>query len=335
MKTCFLCTGGYTGNVAMHGWPVPPELCEREEAARSYDTAIRHCKLAEEAGFDWVSLSEHHYAPVLMTPNPIVLGAAVSQATSRVKVAMLGPLIPLANPVRVAEELAMLDALSHGRVVVLFLRGTPNEHHTYGGIDPAATRAITQEGVKLIRKAWTEPKPFAWESAHFAFKTVSVWPRTVQDPHPQIFYSGNSDESAEFAGRNHFSLAISFEGLAGVRERVAIFKRAAREAGWEPPRKDVLFRGRMIVAEDDARADAIADRVAPNMTSVAQQGGDPTAGFGGIQFPGGPDKVLAKAEALHDAGVGIIDVALIGARMEEALETFARRLAGPLHAIGA
>ena len=156
--------------------------------------------MAEQAGFDWVSLSEHHYAPGLMTPNPIVLAAALSQATSRVKIALLGPLLPLINPVRTAEEIAMLDALSHGRVVVLFLRGTPNEHHTYGGIEPAATRTITQEGVQLIRKAWTEPKPFAWEGEHFHFNTVSVWPRTVQDPHPPIFYSGNSDKSAEFAG---------------------------------------------------------------------------------------------------------------------------------------
>ena len=341
MKTCFLCTGGYTGSVAQRGWPVPPELCDREEAAKSYATAIRNCKLAEDAGFDWVSLSEHHYAPGLMTPNPVVLAGALSQATSRVKIALLGPLVPLVNPVRTAEEIAMLDALSSGRVVVLFLRGTPNEHHTYGGIVPAETRTITQEGVQLIRKAWTEPKPFSWESAHFNFKTVSVWPRTVQDPHPQIFYSGNSDESAEFAGRNHLSVAIGFAGLDGVKRQVEVYRRAAREAGWEPTHDNVLFRGRMIVAEDDAAADAIADRIAPNMRTAAAAGttggaggGDPTAGIAGIQFVGGPDKVLAKARALYDAGVGIIDVAVIGAGMSRALETFAKKLAAPLRAIG-
>jgi alkanesulfonate monooxygenase SsuD/methylene tetrahydromethanopterin reductase-like flavin-dependent oxidoreductase (luciferase family) len=341
MKTCFLCTGAYTGQVAVRGWPVPPELCDREEAAKSYDVAIRNCKLAEEAGFDWVSLSEHHYAPGLMTPNPIVLAGAVSQATSRVKIALLGPLVPLVNPVRTAEELAMLDALSHGRVVVLFLRGTPNEHHTYGAIKPDETRTVTQEGVQLIKKAWTEPQPFAWESAHFNFKQVSVWPRTVQDPHPQIFYSANSDESAEFAGRNGLSAAIGFAGLDGVKRQVEVYRRAAREAGWEPTHEDILFRGRMIVAEDDAQAEQIAERMAPGMRTAAARGttggaggGDPTAGIAGLQFMGGPDKVLAKAQALHDAGVGIIDVAVIGAGMKNALETFARQLAGPLAAIG-
>lgn len=63
MKTCFLGTGGYVGEVASRAWPVPPEQCSREEAMRSMDTAIRQYKLAEEVGFDWVSISEHHYSP--------------------------------------------------------------------------------------------------------------------------------------------------------------------------------------------------------------------------------------------------------------------------------
>ena len=341
MKTCFLCTGAYTGTVAARGWPVPPELCEREEAAKSYDTAIRNCKQAEAAGFDWVSISEHHYAPGLMTPNPIVLAAALAQATSRVKIALLGPLVPLINPVRTAEEIAMLDALSHGRVVVLFLRGTPNEHFTYGGVAPEATRTITQEGVQLIRKAWTEPKPFAWEGEHFQFKTVSVWPRTVQDPHPQIFYSGNSDESAQFAGRNHLSCAIGFAGLAQVKRQVEVYKAAAHEAGWEPTHDNVLFRGRMIVAEDDAQAEEIAGRIAPGMRTAAAAGttggaggGDPTAGIAGIQFIGGPDSVIRRARELHAVGVGILDVAVIGAGMNRALDVFGAKLAEPLREIG-
>ena len=117
------------------------------------------------------------------------------------KIALLGPLVPLINPVRAAEEIAMIDALSHGRVVVLFLRGTPNEHATYG-TNPAETREITQEGVQLILRAWTEPQPFGWEGKYFRYRTISVWPRTVQDPHPPVFYSGNSDELAEFAGKH-------------------------------------------------------------------------------------------------------------------------------------
>jgi alkanesulfonate monooxygenase SsuD/methylene tetrahydromethanopterin reductase-like flavin-dependent oxidoreductase (luciferase family) len=344
MKTCFLCPGSYTGQVAVRGWPVPPELCDRDEAARSMDTAIRNCRLAEEAGFDWVSISEHHYSPGLMTPNPMILGAALSQATSRVKIALLGPLVPLANPVRTAEEIAMLDALSHGRVVVLFLRGTPNEHGTYGRIDAAATREMTQEGVQLIRRAWTEPKPFAHHGKFFDFPNVAVWPRTLQDPHPPIFYSGNSDESAAFAGTNRLSLAIGFAGLDGVKRQVEVYRKAARAAGWEPAHDNVLFRGRMVVAQSQAESDAILDRIAPHMRTAALPGttapgaggGDPTAGFAGIQFSGDPDAVVRRAEQMRDAGVGILDVAVIGAHgdMDRAMDVFREQLADRLRAIG-
>jgi alkanesulfonate monooxygenase SsuD/methylene tetrahydromethanopterin reductase-like flavin-dependent oxidoreductase (luciferase family) len=340
VKTCFLCPGSYIGKVAMRAWPMPPELCDRQEAARSMDVAIQHAQWAEAAGFDWVSVSEHHYSPGLMTPNPIVLAAAMAQATSRVKIALLGPLVPLINPVRAAEEIAMLDAISHGRVVVLFLRGTPNEHQTYGP-NTADTREVTQEGVQLIRRAWTEPKPFNWTGKYFNFDTVSVWPRTVQDPHPPIFYSGNSDESARFAGLNGLSVAVGFAGLETVRRQVGIYKDAAREAGWEPTHDNVLFRGRMIVAEDDAAAEAMAQRIAPGMrtspvTGAATPGaggGDPTAGIAGIQFMGGPAAVIARARALQNAGVGILDVAVIGGDMERAMDVFTRKLAGPLREI--
>jgi alkanesulfonate monooxygenase SsuD/methylene tetrahydromethanopterin reductase-like flavin-dependent oxidoreductase (luciferase family) len=339
MKTCFLGTGGYTGQVAVRAWPVPPEFCDREEAQKSMATAIRQYKLAEEAGFDWVSISEHHYAPGLMTPNPAILAAAVSQQTSRVKIALLGPLVPLINPVRAAEEIGMLDALSGGRVVVLFLRGTPNEHATYG-TNPAETREITQEGVELILRAWTEPQPFSWEGRYFRFRTVAVWPRTVQDPHPPVFYSGNSDESAEFAGRMGLSLAVGFAPPAKVKQQVDIYRSAARAAGWEPSNDNVLYRGRMIIAETDAEAEEIAERIRARtggLTPIGAPGGagggDPTAGVAGVQFMGSVDSVVKKARELHAAGVGVLDVAVAGGGMTRSLELFGRKYAPALQEV--
>lgn len=227
----------------------------------------------------------------------------------------------------------MLDALSHGRVVVLFLKGTPNEHATYG-TNPAQTREITQEGVQLIMRAWTEPQPFSWEGKFFRFRTVSVWPRTVQDPHPPIFYSGNSDESAEFAGRHGLSIAIGFAPPPRVKQQVEIYKRAAREAGWEPTHDNVLYRGRMIIGETDQAAEEIANRIGiptgPAASGGGQGGGDPTAGVAGVQLLGGLETVLAKARRLHDAGVGILDVGVAGGGMTRSLELFGRRFAPAL-----
>jgi alkanesulfonate monooxygenase SsuD/methylene tetrahydromethanopterin reductase-like flavin-dependent oxidoreductase (luciferase family) len=119
-----------------------------------------------------------------------------------------------------------------------------------------------------------------------------------------------------------------------VAKQVALYRRAARTAGWEPTHDNVLYRGRMIIADTDGEAEEIASRM-PARAGIGipgggQGGGDPTAGVAGVQFMGGPDTVLAKARALHEAGVGILDVAVAGGGMTRSLELFGRRFAPAL-----
>ncbi|MEO8540344.1 MAG: LLM class flavin-dependent oxidoreductase, partial [bacterium] len=326
--------GAYAGKVDRAGWPVPSEQCDRETAAMSYRIQLDQFQLADELGFDWISVSEHHYAPGLMTPNPIVLAAAATQRTKNVRIAVLGPLMPLTNPVRVAEEVAMLDSISGGRVVVLPLRGTPNEHLTYSveGKASPVTRELTQEGTLLMVKALTESRPFSWRGDHFSFEHVSVWPRPIQEPHPPVFFSGNSSESIAFAAAHRFSIAIGFAPAAQVAKHVAEFKRLSAEAGWTPGNENVLFRARALVAPDDEQAAQIVDRAraavaermsravgtnyGPSATAEAPKhtagegGGAP--GIAGFQFFGRPKSIVDQIRNYHDAGVGIIDVAFAG-----------------------
>ena len=110
-----------------------------------------------------------------------------------------------------------------------------------------------------------------------------------------------------------------------------IYRRAARDAGWEPTHDNVLYRGRMIIAETDSEAEEIVNRLPASVRRApggGQGGGDPTAGVAGVQFLGGPATVLAKAKALHEAGVGILDVAVAGGGMTRSLELFGRQF-GP------
>jgi alkanesulfonate monooxygenase SsuD/methylene tetrahydromethanopterin reductase-like flavin-dependent oxidoreductase (luciferase family) len=337
---------------------VPPELCDREVASASYKIQLDQFELADELGFDWISMSEHHYAPGLMTPNPIVLAGAASQRTKRVRIALLGPLIPLTNPVRVAEELAMLDSMSGGRTLALFLRGTANEHLTYtvDGKAPPDTREITQEGVKLILKAWQEPRPFSWRGKYFSFEHVAVWPRTLQEPHPPVFYSGNSIESIEFAAANRLNLAIGFAPVSRVAEHVDHYKKRAHEAGWAPTNENVLYRCRALVAEDDEQAAVIVSRnpamrpipAAPDRASDRGHPGDqgygpsPSAeaprqpagegggapGVAGFQLYGSPKTIVEQVKRYRDAGVGVLDIAFAGEAFgrggtKKAMEAFA------------
>jgi alkanesulfonate monooxygenase SsuD/methylene tetrahydromethanopterin reductase-like flavin-dependent oxidoreductase (luciferase family) len=217
--------------------------------------------------------------------------------------------------VRIAEETAMLDVLSGGRVVALFLRGVPFEWKVYGPGEPEDTRGATQEGVDLILKAWTHPEPFAWEGEHHRFGVVSVWPRPLQQPHPPVFGSGNSEESVVFAARRRIGLAISFAPPDQVAKSVRLYREEADKAGWSPTSEHVLYRAVAQIAESEAEADAQAARTAQGRFVP--------------YFLGGPKRVTGQLEALREAGVGVVDMAF-GAMGQErsltALEVLAKEV---------
>ena len=198
----------------------------------------------------------------------------------------------------------MLDVLSGGRVVALFLRGVPYEWKVYSS-EPADTKGATQDGIDLILKAWTAPEPFAWQSEHHHFDVVSVWPRPLQRPHPPVFGSGNSEDSVLFAAQRRLGLAISFAPPAQVAKHVALYRSEAEKAGWSPGPDQVLYRAVAQIAETDAEADA----------QMARTSGGRFAPY----FNGGPQRLLGQIEALHDAGVGVIDMAFGPMGQERAL----------------
>src|SRR5215467_14161779 len=130
-------------------WPVPTSEFSIDVAEHSMATSLDHFELADELGFDWVTVAEHHFAPMSLTPNPMIMAGAITQRVRRAKVAVLGPTIPILNPVRVAEEFAMLDNMTGGRVVAGLMRGTANEYVTYN-INPAESRDRFEEALALI-----------------------------------------------------------------------------------------------------------------------------------------------------------------------------------------
>src|SRR5260370_11053657 len=183
-------------------WPVPPDAYDGEAGAQAYGGMVERLQYVEALGFDWISVSEHHYSPHRLTPLPVVSAAHLAACSQKIKIAVLGPVVSQSNPVRVAEELAMLDNLMPGRLVVGLLRGITGEYPTYG-LNPTEARERTTEGMELILKAWTEPQPFGWQGRHFQFRTVSVWPRPVQQPHPPTYALGTIRESSALPPRHH------------------------------------------------------------------------------------------------------------------------------------
>ena len=317
-------------------WPIPPAYHDSETSVRSYQEGMEECEFAEEMGFDWLSFSEHHYSGRVATGTPSVMAAAVAERCKKVKIAMLGHLLPLNNPVRIAEELAILDNLTNGRVIAGFLRGTPNEDQVYS-MNPAEGRGRLLEGMDLILKALTEPQPFSWEGRYYQFRTVAVWPRPVQKPHPPVVVATRSDDTVRYAAEHQLSLAVSFLPVAQMEVITDKYRNWCQEAGWSPGPDNIVYRGSIYVGETDKQADDWFDslmetRPGPNIPlrrtvseaiQSARTGGDfdlrnVVAGSPdgdvvgnslGINFVGGPDKVVKQLKEFHDrCGVGVVDL---------------------------
>jgi alkanesulfonate monooxygenase SsuD/methylene tetrahydromethanopterin reductase-like flavin-dependent oxidoreductase (luciferase family) len=353
MKFSFLCANTYWGADALRhpGWPTPQELFQPAEAARSYTINFDLARLADELGFDWVSTSEHHYSPRLLAPNAFVLSAALSQVVRRAKIAVLGPLVAMNNPVRIAEELALLDQLSGGRCIVLFLRGTPQEFLSYG-VNPDETRARTQEATTLIVRALTEGRPFGWIGRYFRFRTVSVWPGCVQRPHPPFYYSGNSKESANFAAAEHLGLGVSFYPIPFAAQITEHYRQECARHGWHPAPEHFVYRCRIAVGEDakeaaslrgalvaagDARAGLYAGRAGTVEPPPAAQ---PGMGLNDVRFCGDPDTVIRQIEEFYEAtGMGVIDLIFTGAlsfeQTAKSMRLFASEVAPRIRRLGA
>ena len=348
MKAAIFSPVPYLGPAPRGMWPVPTDSFSAEVAHQSMETSLEQFQLADELGFDWVTLAEHHYAPMSLTPNPMVMAGALTQRVKRAKIALLGASIPINNPVRVAEEFAMLDTLTGGRLIAGMLRGTSNEYVTYG-TNPAESHERFEEAVRLIVAAWTEPQPFGWTGRYYEYRNISIWPRPVQQPHPPIYTSGSSPESGELAARNHLRLGLAFTTVPLAREAARYFREQAAVAGWEPTPDDVLYRLSAYVAETDEQAmadlrDSGADRLRPAYSSanLAIDNAAAEAGFygrdtatqrGRVQarpleerialgqlLAGSPDTVFTQVRSIRDQlGTGILDLTFMPIGREKTL----------------
>ena len=137
MKFCFFHLMPFTGvKEVTPEWPTPNRMFDPARAHELYRDYVDTMVYAERCGFDWVGCNEHHFSPYGLMANCNLIGGALVYPTKKIRIAMMGNLVPLNNPVRVAEEYAMLDCMSGGRLVAGLMRGIPHEYIAYN-IPPA------------------------------------------------------------------------------------------------------------------------------------------------------------------------------------------------------
>ena len=236
-------------------YPMPGFMYDRSLGKELFDGHLALYRRADELGYDGVCFAEHHYGTTSVDASPNLMAAAVATHTSHAKIVVLGNCLPLhGHPVRVAEELAMVDVLSNGRLVSGFIRGGPHEYWAYG-LDIRQGRQRFEEAWELIVKAWTEPEPFAWHSDHFDYDVVSILPRPIQQPHPPIISAANTAESIEWAAKHHAPLITSFSTTSQIAETFAYYRNYARDqCGWDPTPDYCGVSRQTYVAESDAKA---------------------------------------------------------------------------------
>lgn len=169
-------------------------------SAELMEVAIEQCAWADERGFLSVTLSEHHGSEDGYLPSPLVLGAAIAARTRTVRIVIAALIAPLHDPVRLAEDIAVLDVISKGRVIPVLSGGyVEQEFHTFG--KKLSDRASAMEAiVPFLKQAWTG-EPFEYEG-----RLIRVTPCPFQKPHPPIFMGGASAPAARRAARlaDHF-----------------------------------------------------------------------------------------------------------------------------------
>lgn len=313
---------------------LPNKNYDPRKGAALYDRYLKEWQIADEEGME-IMLNEHHQTATCVDPAAPLMLAALARLTTKARLLILGN--PIANrrqPIRVAEEMAMVDILSKGRLEAGFVRGVPYE------ISPANSNPVRMnerfwEALELICKAWTNHDgPFSHEGRFFHHRNVNIWPRQWQDPHPPVWVSTTSVGGAYEVGAHGFIQATFLTGWDMTRKIYNSYRKGWREAGRgnDIPNNRLAYAALVYVGETEKEAHegaekllwyVTANKVAPQYAnppgyvpvaanvSMMRGGEHPLSAFakgasveaairGGFMFAGTPEQVYQQIKRHHD-----------------------------------
>ena len=209
---------------------------------------------AEELGFDGVMLNEHHQTPFCMGSVMDVEAAVLARITKKVKIVLLGNPLPVADPLRLAEELAMIDMISGGRLVPGFVRGAGSEQIA-NNINPAYNRERFNEAHDFIVKAWTTPGPWRYEGKHYHYRFVNPWQLPIQKPRPQIWIPGLiSPETVVWCAEHRYPYVALCTNLEPTVEMSNLYADTAARLGYQAGPENFGYLQNVVVAETEEKA---------------------------------------------------------------------------------
>jgi alkanesulfonate monooxygenase SsuD/methylene tetrahydromethanopterin reductase-like flavin-dependent oxidoreductase (luciferase family) len=243
-------------------WVDPPfwELAEPEKVGRFYNLTFDELTYAARCGIDGVCVNEHHQNAYGFMPSPNLMGSVLARATNDLDVAIvqMGSTLPSTMPpIRIAEEYAMLDCISGGRLIAGMPLGTTMDVNLCYGVTPMEHRERYYESHDLILKAWQAREIFAWNGKYFKLPMVNPWPRPIQTPHPPVWIPGLGSLSTwDFSARNnHCYCFLSYWGNNFGKKVMDGYWEFVDKGGFDPNPYRAGFLQLVAVSESDAKAE--------------------------------------------------------------------------------
>jgi alkanesulfonate monooxygenase SsuD/methylene tetrahydromethanopterin reductase-like flavin-dependent oxidoreductase (luciferase family) len=239
------------------------ECREPDRDSEVIDEIIDEAKLCDALGMDALWLAEHHFSGTCVFADPVALAASLATATHRIKIGFAVAQMSLVHPIRFAEQMALIDNLSKGRLIVGMGRGTGYNIHEYDGygIDIKEAQARFEEAEDVMMKAWSG-EPFAHRGKFWTLNAPPVRPRPYTKPHPPVIHGSHTEKSMLDFARAGRPFLMNVQSLETTRNRMDLYRATMRDAGFSENAiancvdQSWVLRN-VYVADTDAEADRV------------------------------------------------------------------------------
>jgi alkanesulfonate monooxygenase SsuD/methylene tetrahydromethanopterin reductase-like flavin-dependent oxidoreductase (luciferase family) len=283
-----------------------------------YEEILQQVELLEALGYDTVWFSEHHDGGYSFG-NPCVIAAAAAQRTKRIRIGTGVSLLPLHHPIMLAEQYGMLDVLSGGRLEYGVGRGFLPQEYDWLKVPMAESHSRYREAAEFIIQAWTATEPMSFHGQHFDVDNYAYFPPPVQKPHPPIYGSAGTPESARWAASMglHLGTALFGPDRSSIAPRIQLYRNTLAEHGFDPATREVCAITQMYCAPTKAEALRDGGAYATNyyryFAQISAQTGFFTEARGGDLdddsrvFLGGPEDLTRRmGEARDEFGIDLL-----------------------------
>ncbi len=286
-----------------------------------FEEGVEQIQYSEELGFDYCLIAEHHFSNYGNSPAPLMQALYIGQRTKRLKIATGILVVPIWDPLRLAEEVAVLDNLIDGRFICGVGRGYQPHEMSRFGVTLEDSRQKFVESLEVMVKAWTQDESFTYAGDFIQIPhETTVWPKPMQQPHPPFWIAGTSVESMKMAAQwDMMPLTTGLLGDAGVRTHFASLIHARKDLGKSIHGLELGLQSITHVAETDGEARKLLDyarwqnragralnrlEVANGRVQVGPYPGElDDDGFMDRLYFGSPDTVIKKFKQAAELGV--------------------------------